>query len=213
MESPDIWNDHAESGSPLTLEGVQRHRFTMRALLLVLIALLAGCYPACGEYTVLTGMEAVIGDESWDYDRSDYFESCGADFGAFGSFAMDHDEGVGNLVMIPDHRNMEVSTHVCPSLYYHLFFDNQSLVVGQELDLLEGEAGIHAVVGTGLTQGTVEVVDEREADAECAPFREQDFKLRWKLEYGSEATGTWLTATGEDWVGIGLPMAYGDPGC
>jgi len=171
-----------------------------------------GCSPRCGSYTSLTGLEEVVGEDVYDYDRTDMYETCGAGFGAFGDFAITDGE-LGTLVLLPDHDNMQIDTHICTDLYYHLEFDNSSLVVGQDLTILGGEAGIYAIVGAGLGEGTVEVLKSREADPECEPFREQEFRLRWDLEYGDPSTGTHFTAEGEDWIGISLPMSYGDPGC
>jgi hypothetical protein len=175
-------------------------------------SLLTGCYPACGDYSSLTGLEMVVSGETYDFDRDDMFESCGSGFGAFGIFAMDIDDQLGSMVLLPDHRNMEIDTHICTDIYYNLFFDNQTLVVGQELTIYEGEAGIYAVQAVPLVSGTVAVLDEREPDEECAPFREQDFELEWDLEYTNNA-GQEYTAQGKDWVGFNLPMSYGDPGC
>ncbi len=188
------------------------------SILFVSLAIMAssissGCSPSCGKYTSLTGLEMVVGEDVYDYDRDDMFETCGSDFGAFGDHDLDHFPEVGFLVLMPDHRNMEIDTHICPSLYYHVNFDNSSLVEGQELSIIDGEAGIHAVTAAQLTSGTIEVLKSREADAECEPFREQDWKLRWDLEFGSTHTGVYFTAEGEDWIGLTMPMSYGDEGC
>lgn len=173
--------------------------------------LLGGCYPACGDYSALTGMEMVIGEDVYDFDRDDMFESCGSGFGAFGDFDL-LDETTGYITFMPDHRNMEVDTHICTALFYIVNFDNRSLVVGQDLEIIDGEAGIYAVQAVPLVSGSIEVLDSRDPDEECAPFREQDYKLNWELEY-SDNGGHLYTTQGKDWVGIGLPMAYGDPGC
>jgi hypothetical protein len=185
---------------------------TCLALAAVVPLLTSGCYPACGDYSALTGLEMVIGEDVYDFDRDDMFESCGSGFGAFGIFAMDVDAGMGSMTLLPNHRDMKIDTHICTALYYNLLFDNQTLVPGQELTIYEGEAGIYAVQAVPLTQGTVQVLDSREADEECAPFREQDYKLSWDLEY-SDNTGHLYTAQGKDWVGFSLPMSSTDEGC
>ena len=174
--------------------------------------LVGGCSRSCGSYTSLTGLEEVVDGDVYDYDRDDMFETCSSDFGAFGTFALD-DAELGALMLIPNHRNMKVDTHICTDLFYHVEFDNRSLQVGEELTILGGEAGIYAILSAGLQSGTVEVLDSREADAECEPFREQDFKLAWDLVYGDPSVDNHYTAEGEDWVGISLPMSYGDEGC
>ena len=183
------------------------------ALAILATPLLGGCYPACGAYSALTGLEMVSGGETYDFDRDDMFESCGSGFGAFGIFAMDVDDTLGSLVFLPDHRNMEIDTHICTALYYNLLFDNQTLEVGQELTIYEGEAGIYAVQAAPFVSGTVQVIDEREPDEECAPFREQDFELEWDLEYGDSSGSIYYTAQGKDWVGLNLPMGSDDPAC
>ena len=177
------------------------------------LAAQSGCYRSCGSYSSLTGLEEVVGEDVYDYDRDDMFESCSADFGAFGMFSV-NDSEMGALMLIPNHRNMKVDTHICTDLFFHVEFDNTTLEVGQELLVTGGEAGIFAILGAPLTTGTVEVLDSREADAECEPFREQEYKLSWDVEWG-DPVGGWgyFTAEGEDWVGLSLPESYGDTGC
>ncbi len=173
-----------------------------------LAALLAsGCYPACGTYTSLTGLEMVLGSETYDMDRDDMFESCGSGFGAFGSYDLMGD-GRGSLALIPNHRDMEIDTHVCTAIFYTMLFDNQTLEVGQELALSEAEAGIYAVQSVPLVSGSVEVLDAREPDEECTGFREQDFQLHWTLEFSNDAGDVRYTAEGKDWVGFSLPDGY-----
>ncbi len=171
------------------------------------LALHPGCYPACGTYTSLSGMEMVSGGETYDMDRDDMFESCGAGFGAFGNYDLMGD-GRGSLVLMPDHRNMEIDTHVCTAIFYTMLFDNETLVVGQELALSDAEAGIYAVQAVPLVSGAVEVIDEREPDEECSGFREQDWKLSWDLEFANNGGTIRYTAQGKDWVGFTLPDGY-----
>lgn len=189
---------------------------TVQLILIVWVAggamLVGGCSRSCGSYSSLTGLEEVVGEDVYDYDRDDMFESCSSDFGAFGMFSV-NDSEMGTLMLVPNHRNMKVDTHICTDLYFHVEFDNRSLEVGEELDVTGGEAGIFAIVGVGLVGGTVEVLDSREADAECEPFREQDFRFGWDVEWGDPSGGSYFTAQGEDWIGLSMPMSYGDPGC
>ncbi len=63
-----------------------------------------------------------------------------------------------------------------------------------------------------MISGSVQVLDAKEPDPECTPFREQQYKLEWELEFGDNG-GNLYTATGKDWVGLDLPMGSDDPDC
>lgn len=183
------------------------------SILALSLALTSGCSRRCGTYEAMTGLEKVVGLDVYDYDRNDMFETCGETFGAFGAFTVD-DEDLGALTLQPDHRDMAIDTHICTDLYYLIYFDNRSLEVGQDLTILDGEAGIYATLFASFREGTISVLDSREPEDECVPFRSQDFKISWDLSFGDPQTGTnYYYAQGEDWVGITLPMSYGDPGC
>ncbi len=184
-----------------------------------LIALLPACRQftgamKCGTYETHSGYEEIEADGTvQDLDDDDWRERCGADYGTFGSVA--HLEEHGTIFFVFTHRDNDLSFESW-DFFMEIDFVKESLSVGNELDIIQGDAGLTAITWVPYWEGTIEVLDEREPDAECTPFRRQDFRLDWDLTWAGQepADGNeWYTATGRDWVGFDIEGDSLSEGC
>lgn len=182
----------------------------MRGVLSLPALLLAGC--SCGTYTV-AGTDMVF--DEVPLDRADYYESCGGDYGADGSFDLLGD-GFALLTFAPSHADTDVDWAAI-AIDLSVTFANALLVEGDTITDLGGGAALGDMSGNlyaqaGLTRGSIEVLDLGEPDPPCTPFRAQTLRLAWDLEWGAEG-GPHYTAVGTDAVSVFLDGSSSDPEC
>ncbi|MFH1465395.1 MAG: hypothetical protein ABIO70_13490 [Pseudomonadota bacterium] len=162
-----------------------------------------GCAPRCGSYEAQCGLSAYVDGEEYTFDRDDLWERCGPLMGATAFFDLLGD-GRGYITFMANHADSDIDSAVARSLFFDITFANSSLVVGEELAIDGGEAGVYGVDSAPFTEGTIEVLSEHDVD--CI-LNQQEYRLRWDLDWNWGETGhSSYHSEGRDWV----PFNYDD---
>jgi hypothetical protein len=191
-----------------------------------LVVGLVGCGPRiCGGTSFDIGGAGDPNLMRWDADPTtpemDTVEKCGTLYGAFGERRTDI--GVTSVVFDPNTAKGSIDADGDLAIYLlpvaNVYFLTEHLAVGASLEMssLAG-GGLHHPNGQAgdtyntyaLSDGTLDVVDQRTArDANDPVFGDdhpEEWRLSWHLEYGG--TEIW---DGEDWVEITDSASnYGD---
>lgn len=162
--------------------------------MLLLIALLTGCWPRCGSLDI-------SGTTATNYEGNDYnahwFESCGANMGTAGTWNLYGDGGayIDFFWSAPGDRDWQ-SIDIEMSVAFPTDLVEPGATVG--LDQMGGAVALNPCIDcrqdiAGLTDGTVEILSGSGDDDPCADDGPV-YRVQWDLVFGEEGGPHYVTS-------------------